>query len=70
MLGESIDGVKLLKAACLHVESEQNETRVVKEQHDERWREGERTIDPEPRQLVCFRFWCERAENLADAVSG
>ena len=61
MLGESIDGVELLKAAYLHVESEQNETRVVEEQHDERWREGERTIDPEPRQLVCCRFWRERA---------
>ena len=61
MLGESIDGVELLKAARLQVESEQNETQVAEEQHDERWREGESSYDIFDRQLVYIRFWRERA---------
>ena len=59
MLDESVE---LLEATRLHVESEENEWRVGEVQHDERWREGERLIDLEPRQLVCTRFWRERAK--------
>ena len=56
VLNDSLEGVQLLKAARLQVESEQNEARITEEQHDERWRDGKSIFDLVLRQFVCFRF--------------
>ena len=70
MLSDSFECVKLFEAARLHVESVQNETRIVENHHNERRRESESVYDRIFGPLVCSRFWRERAENVATAVDG
>ena len=69
LLSESFNSVKLLKATCLLVESEQNEARVIEKEYDERRREDKSFYIPVSQQLVCFRFWFKRTENMSAAIS-